>query len=93
MQMSMHNKALHIRSCFIVITFRQNTRALYVQGYITTTTLYPRNPRKIELVAMKTAVVKSAINSTVRLCRTLYTRTLQNNDNLPNNNFLIYRIQ
>jgi len=90
MQMSIHNQALHIRSFFTVIIFRQNTPASYVQGYITTTMLHPQSPRKIKSVAVKTAVVESAINSIVSLCRNLYTGTLQNNGNLLNNNFLIY---
>jgi len=93
MQMSMHNKALHIWSCFIVIILRQNTPASYVQDYITTTVLHPWNARKIKVIAVTTAVVESAINSIARLCRNLYAGTLQNNGNLLNNNFVIYRIQ
>jgi len=93
MQMTMHNQVLHIRSCIIVINIRQNTPASYVQVYVTTTMLNPRNSRKIKFVAVKTALVESAINSILGLRRTLYNGTLQNNDNLLNNNFLIYRIQ
>lgn len=93
MQVQMHNQALHLRSCIMVITIRQNTPASYVHGYVTTKILRPRNSRKIKFVAVKTAVVESAINPIVRLCRTLYTGTLQNNGNLLNNNFLIYRLQ
>ena len=93
MQMSMHNQALHIWCYFKVITLRPNTPASYVQDYITTTKLHPRNARKIKVVAVTTVVVESAINCTARLCRTLYAGTLQNNSNLLNNNFVIYRIQ
>lgn len=52
--------------------------------------LHPPSPRNIKVVAVKTAVVESAINSIPSLCRNLYTGTLENKGNLLNNNFLIY---
>jgi hypothetical protein len=84
MQKPAHKQALHIRSCFSVINFSQNTPASFVQNYITTTKLHPRNVRKIKVIALTTGVVESAINSIARLCQILYAGTLRNNGNLLN---------